>query len=107
MKLAVIPIVALSVFAAAETVIPHEHTALKFMGELGAFGFLAWYCWYDITRARPRQTKSFQDEAKEARQHDSDMIIRLSEAHEKVAEKNQETIEKMIDQCATRSQQES
>ncbi len=117
LRLALLPTAALSLFAASEIAIPHEHTIIRSIGDLGAFAFLSWFCWYGITKAWPRQNKlyteeaeknrtHFSTEAKESRQHDSDMIGRITEAHEKAAAENRQTMERMIGQCAARNKRD-
>lgn len=113
MRLATLPAVGVFVYAVGETFVPEGHTALKFITELGAFGFLSWFCWYGITKAVPgmqemfrqeaqRDREHFSQEAREARQHQSDVIQQMAASHERAAEKNREVLDRVIRQCSAR-----
>ncbi len=60
MKQAALPIVALVLFAAGESM-PSDLSWLRALSEMTSFGIFVWFCWYGLTRSFPKMLKTHKE----------------------------------------------
>lgn len=91
MKQSALPLVALALFAAGESM-PSDLSWLRALSEMTSFGIFVWFCWYGLTKSFPRMLKNhkeiedgaqkmFKEECAAGREHQSDIVTRVMDRH--------------------------
>jgi hypothetical protein len=98
MRLTALPLIALGLFMLGESL--NGSIVLRCITEIGAFSFLAWFCWYGVTRVIPRMQEVFRKETMLERTHHREIIDKLVERQEKDRVATREVLQELIAHCA-------
>ncbi|HUT88704.1 MAG TPA: hypothetical protein VMY37_04360 [Thermoguttaceae bacterium] len=106
LRLAALPVLAVVLFAVGES-LPDGGIVLKFITELGAFGFLVWFCWYGVSRVIPRMDDKYSqrqekthEESEAQRKHYGEVIDKLMERQDQDRVANRDVLQELIRHCA-------